>query len=89
MSLVHQIYSSFSTNSGPSRSILIWFSKRVGKHRVVFIYTLIAIVLELTVCFVPFIMENSVAISFVGSCCGPRPRYLSWLCDPACVVAES
>ncbi|KAK0489430.1 MFS general substrate transporter [Armillaria novae-zelandiae] len=53
------------------RLSLIWFSKKVGEHRVVFIYTLLAIVLELTVWFVPSIIENGVAISFVGLLLGP------------------
>ncbi|KAK0435326.1 major facilitator superfamily domain-containing protein, partial [Desarmillaria tabescens] len=53
------------------RLCLIWFSKKVGEHRVVFVYTLLAIALELTVWFVPSIIENGVAISFVGLLLGP------------------
>ncbi|PBL00129.1 MFS general substrate transporter [Armillaria gallica] len=53
------------------RLSLIWFSKKVGEHRVVFVYTLLAIALELTVWFVPSIIENGVAISFVGLLLGP------------------
>ncbi|KAK0234035.1 MFS general substrate transporter [Armillaria fumosa] len=53
------------------RLSLIWFSKKVGEHRVVFLYTLLAIALELTVWFVPSIIENGVAISFVGLLLGP------------------
>ncbi|KAK0234023.1 MFS transporter [Armillaria fumosa] len=53
------------------RLSLIWFSKKVGEHRVVFIYTLLAIALELTMWFVPSIIENGVAISFAGLLLGP------------------
>ncbi|KAK0495180.1 MFS general substrate transporter [Armillaria luteobubalina] len=53
------------------RLCLIWFSKKVGEHRVVFVYALLAIVLEITVWFVPSIIENGVAISFVGLLLGP------------------
>ncbi|KAK0224600.1 MFS general substrate transporter, partial [Armillaria nabsnona] len=53
------------------RLCLIWFSKKVGEHRVVFVYILLAIALELTVWFVPSIIENGVAISFVGFLLGP------------------
>ncbi|SJL13468.1 uncharacterized protein ARMOST_16912 [Armillaria ostoyae] len=53
------------------RLCLIWFSKKIGEHRVVFVYILLAIALELTVWFVPSIMENGVAISFVGLLLGP------------------
>ncbi|KAK0480368.1 MFS general substrate transporter [Armillaria novae-zelandiae] len=53
------------------RLCLIWFSKKVGEHRVIFVYALLAIALEITVWFVPSIIENGVAISFVGLLLGP------------------
>ncbi|KAK0184619.1 MFS general substrate transporter [Armillaria mellea] len=53
------------------RLCLIWFSKMVGEHRVIFVYILLAIALEFTVWFVPSIIENGVAISFVGFLLGP------------------
>ncbi|KAK0213943.1 hypothetical protein IW262DRAFT_1279103, partial [Armillaria fumosa] len=51
---------------------LIWFSKRVRPYTMsFFVYALLAIVLEMTVWFVPSIIENGVAISFVGLLLGP------------------
>ncbi|KAF8911268.1 MFS general substrate transporter [Mucidula mucida] len=54
------------------RLALIWFSKKVGEHRVVFLYAVLAIALELTVWFVPSIIENAVAVrSLIGMLLGP------------------
>ncbi|KAF9021400.1 MFS general substrate transporter [Hymenopellis radicata] len=50
---------------------LVWFSKKVGEHRVVFLYAVLIIALELTVWFVPSIIENAIAVSFIGMLLGP------------------
>ncbi|KAF9456465.1 major facilitator superfamily domain-containing protein [Collybia nuda] len=50
---------------------LMWFNKLVGEHRVIFIYSLITIGLEITIWFVPSIIENAVAVSFIGLVLGP------------------
>ncbi|KAK0430882.1 MFS general substrate transporter, partial [Armillaria borealis] len=74
------------------RLCLIWFSKKVGEHRAVFVYTLLAIALELTVWFVPSIIENGVAISFVSLLLGPMfPILVSHATRilPACLLTES
>ncbi|GAW03572.1 MFS general substrate transporter [Lentinula edodes] len=53
------------------RLALMYINKRIGEHTVVFIYVLLSIGLELTVWFVPSIIENAVAVSFVGVLLGP------------------
>ncbi|KAG6908939.1 hypothetical protein DXG01_002718 [Tephrocybe rancida] len=63
---------------------LLWLNKLVGEYKVVVIYTVIAVTipvkyitkpsairLELTVWFVPSIIENAVAISLIGLVLGP------------------
>ncbi|KAF8903955.1 major facilitator superfamily domain-containing protein [Gymnopilus junonius] len=45
---------------------LMWLNKMVGAHRIIIIYSLIAIALELTIWFVPSIIENAVAVSLIG-----------------------
>ncbi|KIY70497.1 MFS general substrate transporter [Cylindrobasidium torrendii FP15055 ss-10] len=53
------------------RLTLIWVNKKIGEHRVVFLYSFIAIGLQLTVWFVPSIIENALAVSFIGVLLGP------------------
>ncbi|KAF8911258.1 MFS general substrate transporter [Mucidula mucida] len=53
------------------RLALIWFSKKVGEFRVVFLYGILAIALELTIWFIPSIIENAIAVSFIGMLLGP------------------
>ncbi|KIY70509.1 MFS general substrate transporter [Cylindrobasidium torrendii FP15055 ss-10] len=53
------------------RLALIWVSKKIGERRVVFLYAFAAIALELTIWFVPSIIENAVAVSFIGILLGP------------------
>ncbi|KAJ3728000.1 MFS general substrate transporter [Lentinula guzmanii] len=45
------------------RLALMYINKKIGEHRVVFIYVLLSIGLEVTVWFVPSIIENAVAVS--------------------------
>jgi fucose permease len=53
------------------RVALIWLNKLVGEYRVIFVYCLFAIGLELTIWFVPSIIENAIAITLVGLVLGP------------------
>ncbi|KIY70492.1 MFS general substrate transporter [Cylindrobasidium torrendii FP15055 ss-10] len=53
------------------RLVLIGVSRRIGEHRVVFIYASIAIALQLTIWFVPSIIENALAIACIGVLLGP------------------
>ncbi|KDR80372.1 hypothetical protein GALMADRAFT_62046 [Galerina marginata CBS 339.88] len=50
---------------------LIWLNKMVGEHRIIIFYSLVAIGLEMTVWFVPSIIENAVAVSLIGLVLGP------------------
>ncbi|KAL4261491.1 Major Facilitator Superfamily Transporter [Pleurotus pulmonarius] len=50
---------------------LLWFNKLVGERRVLFVYGILAIVLEITIWVVPSIIQNAVAVSFIGVLLGP------------------
>ncbi|KAF9552887.1 MFS general substrate transporter, partial [Agrocybe pediades] len=50
---------------------LMWLNKRLGEHRATVFYSIVAIALELTVWFVPSIIENAVAVSIIGLVLGP------------------
>ncbi|KAG5635092.1 hypothetical protein H0H81_012464 [Sphagnurus paluster] len=50
---------------------LMWLNKLVGGHLVILIYGIIAIILEITIWFVPSIIGNAIAVSFVGLVLGP------------------
>ncbi|KAM5531233.1 hypothetical protein V8D89_015099 [Ganoderma adspersum] len=53
------------------RILLLWLNKKIGERLALFIYALIAIGLEVTVWLVPSLIENAVAVSFVGLVLGP------------------
>ncbi|KAG8804515.1 hypothetical protein FRC17_005955 [Serendipita sp. 399] len=53
------------------RVALLWVNKKVGERRVVFIYALLAIGLELVIWLVPSLIGNAVAVSIVGVLLGP------------------
>ncbi|KAF9553571.1 MFS general substrate transporter [Agrocybe pediades] len=53
------------------RVILLWVNKTIGERRVMFLYAAIAFGLEFVVWFVPSLIGNAVAISFVGVLLGP------------------
>ncbi|KAG8818316.1 hypothetical protein FRC17_010878 [Serendipita sp. 399] len=53
------------------RIALLWLNKKVGERRVVFLYAILAIGLELVVWFVPSLVGSSIAVSFVGVLLGP------------------
>ncbi|KAG9017974.1 hypothetical protein FRB90_012799 [Tulasnella sp. 427] len=46
-------------------------SYQVGKQRVIYVYSALVIVLQFTVWFVPSLIENAIAVSFVGLFLGP------------------
>ncbi|KAL1744649.1 major facilitator superfamily domain-containing protein [Schizophyllum fasciatum] len=53
------------------RILLLWVNKWVGEKRVVMLYTLICIALEVTVWKIPSLIENAVAVSIIGLLMGP------------------
>lgn len=53
------------------RVALLWVNKTVGERRVLFIYSLLAIGLELVVWLVPSLIGGAVAVSLVGVLLGP------------------
>ncbi|KAJ3516394.1 hypothetical protein NLJ89_g1148 [Agrocybe chaxingu] len=53
------------------RVVLLWVNKKVGERRVLFIYSILSIALEITVWFVPSLIQNAVAVSIVGVLLGP------------------
>ncbi|KAL1706567.1 MFS general substrate transporter [Schizophyllum commune] len=53
------------------RLALIWVNKKVGEYRALFMYLVISICLEITIWFVPSIIENGIAVSLVGVLLGP------------------
>ncbi|CAE6433639.1 hypothetical protein ACGC1H_001494 [Rhizoctonia solani] len=50
---------------------LLWVNKKIGERRVIYIYCVLAIGLELVVWLVPDIIGNALAVSFVGLLLGP------------------
>lgn len=53
------------------RVALLWLNEQVGEYRVIFLYSLLAIGLELVVWLVPSLVGDSIAIAFVGLLLGP------------------
>ncbi|KAF9528690.1 major facilitator superfamily domain-containing protein [Crepidotus variabilis] len=53
------------------RVSLMWLNKLVGEHRIVFVYSFVAIGLQITIWLVPSIIENAIAMSLVGLVLGP------------------
>ncbi|KAK7681380.1 hypothetical protein QCA50_015472 [Cerrena zonata] len=53
------------------RIALIWLNRKVGERRIMFIYALLAIQLEVTIWVVPSLIENALAISCIGFLLGP------------------
>ncbi|KAL5482852.1 hypothetical protein ACEPAI_9447 [Sanghuangporus weigelae] len=53
------------------RLALLWVNKLVGERRVVFLYTACCIVLEITIWFVPSLIQNAIAVAFIGFLLGP------------------
>ncbi|KAF7360331.1 MFS domain-containing protein [Mycena venus] len=53
------------------RLTLLWLNQRVGEQRVMYLYALLTIGLELVVWFVPSLVGDAVAVSFIGVLLGP------------------
>ncbi|KAG8963352.1 hypothetical protein FRC03_003113 [Tulasnella sp. 419] len=53
------------------RVLLLWVNKKIGEKRVIYIYSVLAIALELVVWLVPNLIGNAVAVSIVGMLLGP------------------
>ncbi|KZS91217.1 MFS general substrate transporter [Sistotremastrum niveocremeum HHB9708] len=53
------------------RVAFVWVNKRLGEMRVLLAYTVIAIGLQITVWRLPSLLENAIAVSFVGLFLGP------------------
>ncbi|KAL0067464.1 hypothetical protein AAF712_005452 [Marasmius tenuissimus] len=65
------ISSGFFAGLTLGRLALWWFNKRIGEHTVIFVYSILAIALEITVWLVPSIIQNAIAVSFIGLLLGP------------------
>nr|GAT52960.1 predicted protein [Mycena chlorophos] len=53
------------------RIALLWLNQKVGERRIIYIYSILAIGLELVVWLVPSLIGNAVAVSLVGVLLGP------------------
>ncbi|KAI0654406.1 MFS general substrate transporter [Cubamyces menziesii] len=53
------------------RIALLWLNKKVGEWRVIFLYVLICLGLELVVWLVPDLLSGAICVSFVGFFLGP------------------
>ncbi|KAI0764596.1 MFS general substrate transporter [Trametes elegans] len=53
------------------RVMLLWLNKKIGERRALFLYAVLVIGLEVTVWVVPSLIENAVAVAFVGLLLGP------------------
>ncbi|OJT08121.1 Bypass of stop codon protein 6 [Trametes pubescens] len=53
------------------RIALLWLNKRIGEWRVVFLYIVVCLGLELVVWLVPDLLSGAICVSFVGFFLGP------------------
>ncbi|KAJ7634865.1 MFS general substrate transporter [Roridomyces roridus] len=53
------------------RVALLWLNQKIGERRVLFLYSILAIALELVVWLVPSLVGSAVAVSIVGVLLGP------------------
>jgi len=53
------------------RLALLWLNKKIGEHRVLYLYAALAISLECVVWFVPSLIGGAVAVSLIGVFLGP------------------
>ncbi|KAF7357297.1 MFS domain-containing protein [Mycena sanguinolenta] len=53
------------------RIILIWVNKKIGENRGVYLYSLIAIGLQLVVWLVPSLIGGAISVAFIGLLSGP------------------
>ncbi|KAF8609125.1 MFS general substrate transporter [Ceratobasidium sp. AG-I] len=68
------------------RVALLWVNEKIGERRVVYLYTVLAIALELTIWLVPNLIGNAVAVSLVGMLIGEH-TLLRRLCKPIYPIA--
>ncbi|KDQ09347.1 hypothetical protein BOTBODRAFT_179057 [Botryobasidium botryosum FD-172 SS1] len=65
------ISSGFFGGLALGRVALIWVNEKIGQRRVILLYTIIAIALEISVWRIPSLIENAIAISLIGLVLGP------------------
>ncbi|KAG6812458.1 hypothetical protein H0H92_002723 [Tricholoma furcatifolium] len=53
------------------RVVLLWVNEKIGERRVVFLYALLVLGLEIVIWLVPSLIGNAVAVSIVGLLLGP------------------
>ncbi|KAG2008318.1 MFS transporter [Coprinopsis cinerea AmutBmut pab1-1] len=53
------------------RVVLLWVNEKVGERLVVYIYAILSLGLEFIVWFVPSLVGNAIAVSFIGLFLGP------------------
>ncbi|KAK7044715.1 MFS domain-containing protein [Favolaschia claudopus] len=53
------------------RIALLWLNSKIGERRVMYLYSVLAIGLELVVWLVPFLIADAVAVAIVGMLLGP------------------
>ncbi|KAK7039467.1 major facilitator superfamily domain-containing protein, partial [Favolaschia claudopus] len=53
------------------RVALLWLNSKIGERRVMYLYSVLAIGLELVVWLVPFLIADAVAVAIVGMLLGP------------------
>lgn len=53
------------------RVALLWLNKNLGEQRALYLYAMIAVGLEFIIWFVPSLIGNAVAVSFIGIFLGP------------------
>ncbi|EJC98907.1 MFS general substrate transporter [Fomitiporia mediterranea MF3/22] len=66
-------YLSFGFFAGltTGRLALHWFSRVVGDRRVVYLYTVLCIALEITIWCIPSLIGNAIAVALIGFLLGP------------------
>jgi len=65
------ISSGFFGGLAVGRITLLWLNKLIGPRRVIYLYSVFLIVLEITIWLIPSLIQNAIAISFVGVLLGP------------------
>ncbi|KLO09001.1 MFS general substrate transporter [Schizopora paradoxa] len=65
------ITSGFFGGLALGRILFIWLNRKVGERRVIWLYLVLAICLEVTVWVIPSLIQNAVAVSLVGLLLGP------------------
>ncbi|TFL07867.1 MFS general substrate transporter [Pterulicium gracile] len=65
------ISSGFWGGLAVGRIALLWVNKKIGEHRVIYLYSLLTIGLQIIIWFVPSLIGGALAVSFVGFLMGP------------------